>query len=147
MPLRVECAPAFDYARATHETTLVTYESIATQNGAPRQKKAVFKSDGLTLDLRFVTDTTIDNVSPPSAEFQLLDLSADGHKGPAISMDLDLVEGQVVVFVLRTPPVKESNVSIVQPSEEQAEQMGIPLERKYRTIPSESQAPTLFRSI
>ncbi|KAI0321665.1 glycoside hydrolase family 15 protein [Amylostereum chailletii] len=128
MPIRVECAPAFDYARATHDTILVADDSISPKNGRSEQKKAVFKSEALTLDLRFVADSTIDHIAPPSTELHLLDLSTDGHKGPAVCMDLELVEGQTIVFVLRTPPQKKE-ASVVEPSQEQAQQLGIPLEQ------------------
>ncbi|KAF8264424.1 glycoside hydrolase family 15 protein [Lactarius quietus] len=104
--LRVECAPAFNYALAAHRTLLVADDSIPAtgENTTVKQKKAVFESDDLSLDLRFVAESVIDGVPSPSVEFQTLDLTSCGHKGISISADLDLVEGQVVTFVLRTLP-------------------------------------------
>ncbi|KAL0960424.1 hypothetical protein HGRIS_005467 [Hohenbuehelia grisea] len=100
IPLVVEIAPAFDYARASHNTELVS----DTSNIHHQQTKAVFSSKDLELDLRYVVGSNLDNVPEPSISLSLLDLSHKGHKGPAITCALDLVEGQCVTFVLRTPP-------------------------------------------
>ncbi|KAJ4488634.1 Six-hairpin glycosidase-like protein [Lentinula lateritia] len=104
MPIFVQCAPAFNYARSSHTTSIVEDSSSSVS----QQQKAVFVSDALTLDLRCVTDSLLDNVQPPEVNFQLLDLSAKGHKGPAVSAEMTLYEGQVVTFVLRSPPTEES---------------------------------------
>ncbi|KAJ3901884.1 glycoside hydrolase family 15 protein [Lentinula edodes] len=103
MPILVQCAPAFNYARSSHTTTIVEDSSSSVS----QQQKAVFVSDALTLDLRCVTDSLLENVQPPEVNFQLLDLSAKGHKGPAVSAEMTLYEGQVVTFVLRSPPTEE----------------------------------------
>ncbi|KAJ3853653.1 glycoside hydrolase family 15 protein, partial [Lentinula lateritia] len=103
MPILVQCAPAFDYARSSHTTTIIEDNSSSVS----QQQKAVFVSDALTLDLRCVTDSLLENVRPPEINFQLLDLSAKGHKGPAVSAEMTLYEGQVVTFVLRSPPTEE----------------------------------------
>ncbi|KAK7045779.1 hypothetical protein VNI00_007180 [Paramarasmius palmivorus] len=121
MPLRMECAPAFNYARSSHRTSIIDDDSTLTP-----QKKAHFESDDLALDLRYVTDTSLvethavakDNVSEPEITLNLLDLSAKGHKGPGIYADLNLTEGQVVTFVLRTPPngARQYKATIVVPA-------------------------------
>ncbi|KAF8830428.1 hypothetical protein HHX47_DHR2000866 [Lentinula edodes] len=103
MPILVQCAPAFNYARSSHTTTIVEDGSSSLS----QQQKAVFVSDALTLDLRCVTDSLLENVQPPEVNFQLLDLSTKGHKGPAVSAEMTLYEGQVVTFVLRSPPTEE----------------------------------------
>ncbi|KAJ3918955.1 glycoside hydrolase family 15 protein, partial [Lentinula edodes] len=103
MPILVQCAPAFNYARSSHLTTIVEDSSSSVS----QQQKAVFVSDALTLDLRCVTDSLLENVQPPEVNFQLLDLSTKGHKGPAVSAEMTLHEGQVVTFVLRSPPTEE----------------------------------------
>lgn len=62
IPIRVECAPAFDYARATHTTEIVVDESVMPKQGAAEsewQKKVCFESEGLDLDLRFVAESTM----------------------------------------------------------------------------------------
>ena len=106
LPIRVECAPAFNYAMSPHETSIVDDDSIPFTRTDPAQKqhKAVFKSEELTLDLRFIAESLISGVDVPSVELSLLDLSHKGHKGPSVSVDLMLIEGQAVTFVLRTPP-------------------------------------------
>jgi hypothetical protein len=106
MPIRVECAPAFNYALSPHETRLVLDDSIPgnSPNSVQKQYKAVFTSDELTLDLRFVAESMTSGVDVPSVELSPLDLSHKGHKGHAVSADMMLVEGQAVTFVLRAPP-------------------------------------------
>ncbi|KAJ3985820.1 glycoside hydrolase family 15 protein [Lentinula detonsa] len=103
MPILMQCAPAFNYARSSHTTTIEEDSSSFIS----QQQKAVFVSDALTLDLRYVTDSLLDNVHAPEVKFQFLDLSAKGHKGPAVSAEMTLHEGQVVTFVLRSPPTQE----------------------------------------
>ncbi|KAI3618300.1 glycoside hydrolase family 15 protein [Moniliophthora roreri] len=112
MPLMMECAPAFNYARSSHRTSIIDDNSTLSP-----QKKALFESNELALDLRYVTDTSLDNVSEPEISLQLLDLSARGHKGPGVYAKLDLSEGQVVTFVLRTPPndAREVKGSVIVP--------------------------------
>ncbi|KAK0460162.1 glycoside hydrolase family 15 protein [Desarmillaria tabescens] len=72
------------------------------------QMKATFVSKDCALDLRYVVDSTMDNVACPSVELCFLDLSAKGHKGLGVHADLSLEEGQCVWFILRIPPVLTS---------------------------------------
>jgi hypothetical protein len=143
MPVRMECAPAFDYARAAHTTNLVPDNSIqqslsgaSPASAGPKQSaqlKALFSSAdaGLRLDLRYVAEATSDaaafGVPPPVVELNRLDLSGRGHKGPGVYAELNLVEGQAVTFVLRTPPTDEE--AHLTPSEGLARETGIPLEQ------------------
>jgi hypothetical protein len=99
----MQCAPAFNYARDAHMTTLVKDDSIPSGN----QNKAVFESKDLTLDLRYVCDKNADTCTIPTVNLVTADLSAKGLLGPAVEADMQLTEGQVVTFVLRTPPVRE----------------------------------------
>ncbi|KAJ7438100.1 glycoside hydrolase family 15 protein [Mycena galericulata] len=101
VPLRMECAPAFNYARSKHSTAVVASSPEHTT-------KAVFQSDALTLDLRYVLENTMPNVACPSLELSLLDLSSKGHLGLGVQAELQLEEGQCVTFVLRTPPSPNS---------------------------------------
>ncbi|TFY72621.1 hypothetical protein EVG20_g363 [Dentipellis fragilis] len=128
MPIRVECAPAFNYAQTPHQTSIIADDSVIPNlDGSPTtQQKAIFKSEGLILDLRYVAESLIDNVAVPKVELQLLDLSKKGHKGPAVGVDIQLSEGQAVTFVLRTPP-EGSGVEKMQPTEEHAQQFGVSL--------------------
>ncbi|KII88097.1 glycoside hydrolase family 15 protein [Plicaturopsis crispa FD-325 SS-3] len=130
VPLRVECAPAFDYARAEHTTSLIPDDSIPhAEDDGSHQSKAVFTSPALTLDLRYVTESTLDQVQDPKINLELCDMSARGMKGPAAVVDLNLVEGQVVTFVLRTPPEGGVSKAHAAPTKKQAEEMGVSLEK------------------
>jgi GH15 family glucan-1,4-alpha-glucosidase len=124
VPLRVECAPAFDYARAKHTTEIVSDDSYPGGG----QAKAFFKSDQLKVDLRYVGESTMECVDDPLVELKLLDLSQKGHLGPAAYCDLELVEGQVVTFILRTPPEVETQ-PLFTPTMERAHRLGVDLDK------------------
>ena len=130
--LRVECAPAFHYALHEHRTSLVSDDTIPenSESASDKQKKALFESDELTMDLRFIAESVVDGVPLPSIDLQTLDLSPRGHKGLSICVDLDLVEGQVVTFVLRTPKTAKEQYSAVS-TKEHSEQLGVSFEREF----------------
>ncbi|GAA5970813.1 hypothetical protein JCM11641_004464 [Rhodosporidiobolus odoratus] len=94
---QLECAPAFDYARAGHETQI--------DNGS---NKATFTCpEHLNLDLRWVVDNgehPKEGQEPPVIDMDYLDLSERGHKGLGVTAKFTLHEGQSVSFVLREPP-------------------------------------------
>ncbi|PPQ68532.1 hypothetical protein CVT25_005454 [Psilocybe cyanescens] len=102
LPILMQCAPAFNYARSPHTTTIVDDDSVLPNI----QKKAVFESEELTLDLRYVVDNVMEDpeATEPEISMEFLDLSAKGHKGLAVQSLLELTEGQTVTFILRTPP-------------------------------------------
>ncbi|KAF9001313.1 glycoside hydrolase family 15 protein [Cyathus striatus] len=79
LPIVVQCAPGFNYARDGHVMSIVEDDSVPFG----KQDKAVFESASLSLDLR-----------------------RKGHKGLGVQCELELVEGQCVTFVLRTPPTE-----------------------------------------
>ncbi|KAG5337131.1 hypothetical protein C0989_010579 [Termitomyces sp. Mn162] len=115
MPLMMQCAPAFNYALDTHSTEIVPDTSIPPldlQPGTPtqnHQNKVVFtSSSGFVLDLRYITESTLDAACVPSIELGTLDLTSKGHKGLAAYSATQLTEGQAVTFVLRTPPEHEA---------------------------------------
>lgn len=100
----MQCAPAFNYARSSHVTTLVEDTSIPF---GPKQLKAVFDSDSLSLDLRFVGESAEELTQVnPVADIELIDLSEKGHKGLGVQASFTLSEGQIVTFILRTPPTE-----------------------------------------
>ncbi|KIY71208.1 glycoside hydrolase family 15 protein [Cylindrobasidium torrendii FP15055 ss-10] len=99
VPLRMECAPAFNYARDAHTTSIVDDPTSITG-----LTKAVFDSEALKLELRYLAENTMDHASIPTLELKLLDLEGKGHKGPAICADFSLSEGQCVWFIFRSPP-------------------------------------------
>jgi hypothetical protein len=106
--MNVECAPAFNYARNPHVTSIVDDDSIPF---GIRQKKALFESADLTLDLRYIPEKLSDDIEMPVVHFTTLDLSAKGHKGLAVQAFIHLVEGQAVTFILRTPLNTRSTIS------------------------------------
>ncbi|KAF8206073.1 glycoside hydrolase family 15 protein [Mycena galopus ATCC 62051] len=110
VPLRMECAPAFNYARSAHTTAIVPSQSPEGTT------KAVFQSDALTLDLRYVPENTMSNVTAPAIELNLLDLSQKGHIGLGVQAEMILEEGQCVTFVLRTPPAPNAPPSLEDPT-------------------------------
>ncbi|GBE78663.1 Uncharacterized protein SCP_0115540 [Sparassis crispa] len=126
-PLRIECAPAFNYARSKHATELVQDTSVVSPSSD--HTKVLFKSEeGLSLDLRYIAESALDHIAVPNVRLELLDLTKKGHLGLSASCDLVLREGQVVTFVLRTPPDCELP-EVARPSEERAQRMGVPYEK------------------
>lgn len=109
----MQCAPAFNYALHSHETFIVDDDSLPST--AQPQKKAVFVSRDLTLDLRYVAEQTPDGTLP-EVTLEFLDLAAKGHKGLAVQSNIRLEEGQCVTFVLRNPPAR----TIPLPSQKEA---------------------------
>ena len=134
MPLRMECAPAFNYARSPHTTEIVIDHSIPhpsdpTSPSHNPHLKALFRSEeaGLELDLRYVTESSLENVPDPEIRLDLLDLMPKGHLGPSVFCEFEMVEGQSGTFILRTPP-KHAYPDAVRPSKEKADQLGVPFE-------------------
>ncbi|KAI0738815.1 glycoside hydrolase family 15 protein [Daedaleopsis nitida] len=134
MPLRVECAPAFNYARSTHTTELMLDTSVALS--APSSPvdghyKALFTSEeaNLTLDLRYIAESSLEHVGEPYVKLRELDLSAKGHKGTGVWTEIELSEGQAVTFVLRTPPDNVKLPPQAHPTRRTAEEMGISYEK------------------
>ncbi|KAI6017202.1 glycoside hydrolase family 15 protein [Pisolithus microcarpus] len=121
--LRMECAPAFNYARDGHTTEFLPDDSVQYCH----QKKVRFRSPSLELDLRYVAEATLDNVPTPEVKIDYLDLLNKGHLGPAVCCDLSLVEGQRVTFILRVCPEKAGTPE-ARPTQELADRLGIPLE-------------------
>jgi len=113
----MQCAPAFNYARDAHTITIIEDTSIPvslTHNQIP-QKKVLFESENLWLDLRYVVEATESCTYPPPAiELSTLDLTSKGHKGLAAYASLQLHEGQAVTFILRTPPKETDGKEVLQ---------------------------------
>ncbi|KAG8979265.1 hypothetical protein FRB94_011744 [Tulasnella sp. JGI-2019a] len=114
----MECAPAFNYARDEHTMEIVDDESKSV--GAKPQKKVVFTSKDLTLDLRYILDYAKPDQPPEHsqaahpvpqdeehchADFKELDLKAKGHKGVSACLEITLEEGNAIWFILRDVPV------------------------------------------
>ncbi|KAG6372094.1 Six-hairpin glycosidase-like protein [Boletus reticuloceps] len=129
IPLRVECAPAFNYARDKHTTEIVVDDSVLSHT----QNKAVFESPNLKVDLRYVAESTIDNVPIPEVNLDLLDLSSKGHLGPATYCNFSLEEGQRVTFVFRICP-KEGFRAPIKATQAHADELGVPLEKVIKGV-------------
>ena len=125
MPIRVECAPAFNYARSSHTMEIIRDESIPVKD----QSKVLFKSEALSLDLRYVPESTIEDVPVPEVNLRELDLTEKGHLGLSACVDLALTEGQAVTFVLRTPPDTNAPPQLA-PSEQKAASLGVSMDRE-----------------
>ncbi|CCA76689.1 related to glycosyl hydrolase, family 15, partial [Serendipita indica DSM 11827] len=91
------------------------------------QQKVLFTSENLKLDLRYVADSTLDDVPVPEINFEILYLPEKGHLGPGAHVDLKLKEGQVVTFFLRTPP-REPPVPHAIPKFETAKEFNVTFE-------------------
>ncbi|KAF9651664.1 glycoside hydrolase family 15 protein [Thelephora ganbajun] len=140
-PLRVEVAPAFNYARDKHDTHIIPDRSVPScLDDTSPHNKVLFVSENLSLDFRYISESVTDCVPVPEVDIQLLDLTKKGHLGLSASVDLNLVEGQVVTFVLRylspsqvkrdlefrTPnPERDEVLQKVMPSPKIAEELGI----------------------
>jgi len=111
LDFRLECFPAFDYARKPHKTHL-TDDTNCNKNPDTDscRQKAVFASEDMTLELRSVTgvngnfEATDGYSGHPKVEFKLDETTWPGHKGPGVVADFTLEEGQTVDFVLREDP-------------------------------------------
>ena len=130
----MECAPAFNYARSQHKTEIIIDTSIPqrsnpTSPSIEHHMKALFTSSEaeLDLDLRFVPESSLDNVSSPEIQLEMLDLREKGHLGLSVFSECELVEGQAVTFILRTPP-KHAYPDAVRPSKAKAEELGVPFD-------------------
>ncbi|KAI0768949.1 Six-hairpin glycosidase-like protein [Irpex lacteus] len=80
----------------------------------------------LTLDLRYVPESTLEAVPVPHIPLSTLDLSEKGHLGESVCSEFELSEGQVVTWVLRTPPEHTNYTDAVRPSRAKAEALGVP---------------------
>lgn len=119
--MRMECAPAFDYARAPHTMQITSDEHSSSDS----ENTVVFESEKLKLDLRYVVETTLPDVSEPRLLYAELDLRKNGHKGLSVYSDFKLSEGQAVTFVLRSPPDNATRRDLPGPTEERAKQLGV----------------------
>ncbi|KAF5365314.1 hypothetical protein D9758_005431 [Tetrapyrgos nigripes] len=108
MPVRMECAPAFNYARDSHQTSIIPDDSVPPTeylgHAANDHMKAFFESKGLNLDLRYTIESVLENVDAPNPKLSLLDLSSKGHLGPGVCSEMTLTEGQCITWVLRIAP-------------------------------------------
>ena len=62
--------------------------------------------------MRYLAETTTEDVDLPVVHLTTLDLSAKGHKGLAIQAFVHLIEGQAVTFILRNPPANKAQPNL-----------------------------------
>lgn len=126
VPFRLECAPAFNYCRDKHETTLERDDSSHAQS---HDDHAVFRSKSLHLDLRYFEGSTDTCTTDPHIKLEIEDLSSRGLLGPAISSNFELEEGQTITFVLReyqTPKYHtDEHEKRANPNAERAAELGV----------------------
>ncbi|GJE98224.1 glycoside hydrolase family 15 protein [Phanerochaete sordida] len=148
MPMRLECAPAFNYARSPHTLDIdvdcsIPHAADPCKPGSDVKPhvRALFSAPeaDMDLDLRFVPESSLDNVPEPEIKLEKYDLTKKGHKGLSVQCEFTLVEGQAVTFVLRTPP-KHEYPDASRPSKERADQLGVPFDKLIVTA-SDLRAP------
>ena len=109
------------------------------------QQKVLFTSEHLTLDLRYIADSGLDDVPAPEIKFELLDLSDRGHLGQGAHIDLKLKEGQIVTFFLRTPP-KDAPVPQGIPKIAMAKEYNVTFECRYIVLTAaQAHLPNSYR--
>ncbi len=118
----MECASAFNYARTLHHPSIILDDSIPNT-----QTKTLFHTDALSLDLRFVAESSLQSTLAPAMQFERLDLRNQSQLGESAYCDLTLEDGQAVTFMLRQPPGKKAS-SHAQPSVAQANALGVLIE-------------------
>ncbi|EJU03813.1 Six-hairpin glycosidase [Dacryopinax primogenitus] len=107
VPIRVECAPAFNYARDAHTAEVVHDDNVISDT----QDKVVFFSQSMKMDLRYVVDASESCGAVPSVSFDLVTFKE--HLGPAAVCDIKLEDGQSITFIFRILPssVGEQNTT------------------------------------
>lgn len=122
---RVECAPAFNYARDTHDLEIGKDDTqVAGDDGRHPTPRVVFKTPNLTVDLRTLVSCDADeqtgDADPagetqpqtqtasasagPLVDWHALNLSEQGHKGLGVFAEFEVCQGEVVDFVFRQIP-------------------------------------------
>jgi hypothetical protein len=97
----------------------------------PAHMKTVFASSSLTLDLRYITDSELENIPTPSVSLKPLNLTNKEHKGFGVNADLFVEEGQVITFILRSLPEKGAS-NIGQPTRLQADRLRVPFKGEHK---------------
>ncbi|GJJ11328.1 hypothetical protein Clacol_005560 [Clathrus columnatus] len=133
VPIRMECAPAFNYARSSHTLSLLPdYSADPTINyvsGTLPQRAHFSSSEAkLNLDLRVVPDIMGDFATTPDVVLKSFDLRQQGHLGLSVCADMALEEGQAVWFILRVPPGDDEISRHSVPTVERAKTLGVSLE-------------------
>ena len=129
VPVRMECAPAFNYCRDKHTAELIADDTVSSEDG---HKKALFDTPALKMDLRYVAYSADTCTADPSIELKVETLDRP-LLGPAVISDFELEEGQAVYFCFRETGdweyATEEHQRVANPKPERAETLGVPLDR------------------
>ncbi|KAK1924009.1 Six-hairpin glycosidase-like protein [Papiliotrema laurentii] len=130
VPFRMECAPAFNYCRDKHTAEIVEDDSVP--NGCAHDRKALFESSSLSLDLRYLVWSDDTCVADPEVTLKIEELEGRGLLGPAAVSEFELEEGQVVVFVLRQVDdwgyANAEHKRVANPNPERAKTLGVDMQ-------------------
>ncbi|KAH8929674.1 glycoside hydrolase family 15 protein [Atractiella rhizophila] len=102
VPLKLECYPAFNYARDEHTTNVAADPSaLDTTQG---HSKATFASKDLTMELRYISSPG-DTSKAPAVSFEKDSASVAvlGLKGAGVTAKFELEETQTVTFIFWEP--------------------------------------------
>lgn len=104
--LEMELFPSFEYGLHSHTTEFVPdSNTVDDKNSKVGKEKAVFTSEKLAMDLRYILYHGEDSsIKPCTINWKIEDRSDQGLKGPGIVADLCLEEGQEIVLVFRQVP-------------------------------------------
>jgi hypothetical protein len=107
-------------------------EDDSVHSDCDHNKKALFTSPDLQLDLRYIAYSSDECVSDPKIQLDIEHLSERKLLGPACTSEFELEEGQCVIFVLREVGdfsyQNEHHRDVANPDLERAQSMGVPLE-------------------
>lgn len=108
---------------------LVRDDSVT--NGVDHESKALFTSPNLSLDLRYLSNSSDEAVSKPNITLKTECFAARGLLGDSVTSDFELEEGQSVTFVLREVGdwqyANAEHQKVANPDPERAQALGIPL--------------------
>jgi hypothetical protein len=107
MDFRMECFPAFDYARDSHTTTISVEEPMETQNvlgGGHVSGTSSVRFDSETLKLELVAYVTPgEDGYLPKIPFNEDTTTFPRRKGSGVVSEFSMNEGQTATFILRPP--------------------------------------------
>jgi hypothetical protein len=107
-------------------------EDDSVPNGCAHDRKALFESSSLSLDLRYLVWSDDTCVADPEVTLKIEELEGRGLLGPAAVSEFELEEGQVVVFVLRQVDdwgyANAEHKRVANPNPERAKTLGVDMQ-------------------
>jgi hypothetical protein len=149
MPVRVECAPAFNYSLSIHATKIVSDQSSAPQEkglftSPPRSGHAAIKNGLVSIHVPCLRSELLPDhlefgatcaANPHEVELKPFDLSWRGHNGPGIECEMEMKEGQAITYIFRIAPEsakkkdESHRASTRHPTKDIAEKLGMIIEK------------------